>query len=118
MKGSTGALPRHNGPLINLGGREFVLPPMSLLIRKQDANGRMAIAGGSTELDEEAVVTGVMLATLQRNYPDLTLQELESLASFPELLDAYLTLKEEEAKLMFELGKRAATGPLPGPVAP
>ena len=109
-------LPRHPGPVVKLGATEFVLPPMSMKIRRMDETSRQAIASGAQQLDEETVVTQVVLLTLQRNYPDLTVERIEDLASYDELLEVYLTLKEEEARRMAALGERVATGQL-APVA-
>lgn len=104
----TTSLPKHPGKVVKLGGREFVLPPMNIKTRKVDEASRKAMATGSTEISEEAVLIAVVLATLQRNYPELTEDVLADLADFAALLDVYLTLKEEEARRMTELGKRAA----------
>ena len=103
---STSSLPRHKGPIVILGDREFVLPPMNMLTRKKDEAGRMAMASGSTQISEEVLLTEVVLETLQRNYPDLTAEVLQGLASFEELVEVYVILKETEAKRMGELGKR------------
>ena len=115
----TTALPTHAGLVVLLGAREFILPPMNLKTRKADDAGRKAIEAGSRDMTEESIVEHVVLATLQRNYPTLTADELQDLASYEQLLDAYITLKEEEARRMADLGKRVAGLYLtaPGPVA-
>ena len=113
-------LPAHAGPLVTFGTSEapkqFVLPPMSIKIRKMEASARQALQEGATDIDEESVMFQVVLLTLQRSYPTLTLEQLEEMASPAQVTDAFLTLREEEARLMYALGERAATGLL-APVA-
>lgn len=99
-------LPKHKGTVVTLGSRDFVLPPMAIATRKKDEASRQAMLQGASDLAEDAVLTMVVLETLQRNYPDLTVDTLEALASFEELLEVYIVLKEEEARRMVDLGKR------------
>lgn len=82
---------------INLGGVNFVLAPLGLrLAREFEKRG--------TELREQANVTPeqahafnveMILASLHRNYPDLTAEELDELldtASEPEAVSAVMLM--------------------------
>jgi hypothetical protein len=114
---STSKLVAHGGVQIELGGRTYVLPPMSLATRKKDIATRKAMADGYDELMEQDLLLEVISETLRRNYPDITIQLLESSTDFAELVEAYARLKEQEARLMADLGKRVAAAAL-GQAAP
>jgi len=98
----------HQGPLIVLAGKKYVLPPMTLKIRRLDSESRRAMASGYDELKEQDLLVQVITLTLQRNYPDLKLSELEDEVEYLELLEAYATLKEQEQLLLADMGKRVA----------
>lgn len=117
---STLPLPRFPGPLVRIGDRDLVLPPMSLATRGQDKAARLAVLSGASDLDEDEICTQIVLATLQRNYPDLTLEQFRADADQVQVMTAYITLQEEEAKHMAALGNRVAAGrPVVGaPAAP
>lgn len=108
----TKELVAHEGVQIVMAGRQFILPPMTLLTRKKDIATRKALGNGYDELSEQDLVLQVVLETLQRNYPALTLQEIEGKAEYAELIEAYATLKEQEARLVADLGKRVAQAAL------
>ncbi len=114
---STSRLVAHEGVQITLGGKQFVLPPMSLVTRKKDISTRKAMADGYDELMEQDLLLEVIVETLQRNYPDVTTAAIEPLTDFAELVEAYARLKEQEARLMADLGKRVAAATL-GQAAP
>lgn len=98
----------HQGPLIVLGGKQYVLPPMTLKIRRLDSESRRAMASGYDELKEQDLLVQVITLTLQRNYPQLQLTDLEDQVEYLELLEAYATLKEQEQLLLADMGKRVA----------
>lgn len=100
-------LPRFAGPVITLGDRQFVLPPMNLATHQKLEAARISAAGGAPISDGEVAET-VVLETLQRNYPDLSVEQLRACASPSELLDAFITIQEQEATRIEALGKRAA----------
>jgi hypothetical protein len=85
------------GVTIAMGGRDWLVPPLTLgqLRRLAPDLGRIT-AGGLTMLDPEAVgaVVKVVTAALSRNYPDMTEQrvaeELLDLGNANEVLAAVL----------------------------
>lgn len=112
---STSRLVAHEGVQIKLGSTSYVLPPMTLAVRKKDIATRRAMGEGYDELTEQELLLGVVFETLKRNYPHLTVADLEDQADYPQLLEAYAQMKEQEASLMADLGKRlavAAVGPV------
>lgn len=102
----------HEGVQITLGGRTFVLPPMTLAMRKKEMATRRTLGENYDDLAEQELLLEVMVETLKRNYPALTKEELEPVVDFPELIEAYARLKEQEARLMADLGKRVAAAAL------
>lgn len=96
----------HEGVLVLLGGREYVLPPMTLATRRRDIATRAAIEQGYEEAQEQDLLVEVLHECLRRNYPQLTREQMEEGATFPELLEAYGQLKDLEARLIADLGKR------------
>lgn len=102
----------HSGRVIVLGGKQYVLPPMTLKIRRLDSESRRAMASGYDELKEQDLLVQVISLTLQRNYPDLKLSDLEEQVEYLELLEAYATLKEQEQLLLADMGKRVAAAAL------
>jgi len=111
---STSKLVAHEGVQIQLGSTTYVLPPMTLATRKKDIATRRAMAEGYDELSEQDLLLDVVCETLARNYPQITRMDLQEQADYPQLLEAYARLKEQEASLMAALGKRlaaAAVGP-------
>ena len=78
------------GVKINLGGREFVAPPLNfkalrLLTPKL---GLLATMGDVPTGEQIDVVIDVVLAALSRNYPDLTRDDLEALLDLANLATA------------------------------
>lgn len=68
--------PAHDGVLVKLDGRDFILPPCSLATLKRHAKAIDAFARlgprdtfGEQEID---VVINVTFEALRRNYPDIT----------------------------------------------
>lgn len=102
------------GAKLVLGGREFVAPPLPLKIFRTKADWIKAVSGLS-ELPgpvEVEAITGLVHASLVRNYPELTVQEVE------DLLDVVNMGPAIEAVMGVSGMKRpagAATGEAPSP---
>lgn len=100
-------LVEHEGVVITLGKRQYVLPPMSLKVRKQEISTRKSF-GVFSPGEEQALMLQVVVQTLQRNYPHLTADVIEEEASIVQLTEAYAALAEQEQRLLEEVGKRIA----------
>lgn len=98
-------IPRLAGELITLGGREFVLPPCTLATYQKLEAASKAQADGA-QLDDNDVAVTVVLETLQRNYPQLSRDELLSLASPADVMEAFILIQEKEVARMQALGER------------
>lgn len=100
------------GVRINLGGRDFVAPPLNFKALRQ-LTPKLAILASMGDVptnDQTDVVLDVVLAALTRNYPDLTREELE------DLLDLANLAKALEA-IMGASGLERTTGEAPAPAA-
>lgn len=99
------------GAPINLGGLDFVLAPLGLrLMREFEAKGKALSARtepAPTPEDWFALNADAVLASLQRNYPDMTAEALA------ELLDS--ANAQEASRLVFDQSgiKRVKPGELP-----
>jgi hypothetical protein len=70
---------KFDGVAMKLGGKEIVVPPLSLkLIRKYQEElkniGNFSGVPGPEQID---LISKVILDAIQRNYPDFTMDELE-----------------------------------------
>lgn len=90
---------------INLGGIDFVLAPLGLrLMREFEAKGKAIPQGETTpELAHQFNVDAIT-ASLQRNYPDITREEVD------ELLDAASEAEAVNAVFMQSGLKRVKPG--------
>jgi hypothetical protein len=70
--------PLFEGPLIELGGRTYVLPKLSFGAFQRAQTKIRDIAEGrfADPVELQAAVADVILASLQRNYPELTHEQL------------------------------------------
>lgn len=69
---------KFDGVAVTVGGRDFTVPPLCL----RDVKRFLPIIAdlfGKTPIEQMTVTSEVILAALQRNYPDLTMEELDVL---------------------------------------
>lgn len=67
-----------DGIAVTLGGRDFTVPPLCLRDVKRFLP-LMAELFGKSPLEQMTLTSEVILAALQRNYPELTMDELDVL---------------------------------------
>lgn len=83
------------GVKLNLGGRDFVAPPLNFKALRQ-LTPKLAILAAMNDVptnEQTDVVLDVVLAALVRNYPELTRDELEDrldLANLTRALEAIM----------------------------
>jgi hypothetical protein len=86
------------GKLINLGGKDYTLPPLNFAgLRKlgpkiQEVGGAYLSGNLFMDVDKVGVVAEIVLAALQRNYPDLTLEEVENFLDFANVKEVFPAL--------------------------
>lgn len=75
------------GVKITLGGREFVAPPLNFrALRRLTPHFSALTTMGAVPTDDQIdVVIDIVLAALNRNYPDLVRDELEELLDLANL---------------------------------
>lgn len=96
------------GVKINLGGIEFVLAPLGLrLMREFEARGKQTSENTTPEQAHDFNVD-VILASLHRNYPDITRDDLE------ELLDS----QNEQQALLSVFSQTGLERVTPGEIKP
>jgi hypothetical protein len=74
--------PRFEGELVELGGKEFVVPALSLRQIRELAPKLDQLdsdAAGLPSVDQISIVVDVLHAALSRNYPELTKEDLVDL---------------------------------------
>jgi hypothetical protein len=93
------------GVTLTLGGREFVVPPLSMkALRELHPQWPTLQSMGDVPTGPQIdVVLGVVHSALIRNYPDLTrdeLEELVDLGNLPKALMAVMGASPEAGKIM------------------
>jgi hypothetical protein len=72
-----------DGVVISMGGIDYTVPPLNLAgVKKVLASGDMAElqnVKGVPSADQIGVISRIAILALNRNYPDLTIEELEEL---------------------------------------
>ena len=73
--------PKYEGVVVKMAGEDYVIPPLSFKQLKmlQDDMKQLNTATAASSSDQQGVVLRIVLAALQRNYPDMTLEKLEDI---------------------------------------
>jgi len=92
--------PQFEGVKVNAGGRELVLPALNLGALKRLREQFKVISGidpatqGATLTDAQVdAMTDIILASVRRNYPEITREEIEELVdlnNLPSAIEAIL----------------------------
>jgi hypothetical protein len=85
--------PRFRGQSFTLGGKEYLVPPLSMraVVDLKPELARIADADADSPLTHLEAIARVILSALQRNYPELTYDDLGDLldmGNIVELLNA------------------------------
>lgn len=83
---------KHAGITVNIGGTDYVVPPLTLgaikrLMPKIEAMATSLAADGKMRPESMDSIVEVVHAALLRNYPDMTLQELEDMLDVKNIAD-------------------------------
>lgn len=83
--------PTFDGVTLKLGGKEYVVPPLSLkLIRKyQTQLSDLGNIKGVPQASQIDLIMEVILDAIKRNYPDFTMEELEDLIDVKNMRDLF-----------------------------
>lgn len=84
------------GVEVELGGRKFVVPPLPLGALRQLAKYSDAATSGTGNVSSASVdaLIGAMHRTLRRNYPQITVEEVEDLLDVPTAIDLFGRLNQ------------------------
>ena len=77
---------RFKGVTLDLGGTEYVMPPLSLGAIEQYEE-ELKTFTGATDIKSLKMVTKLAHSALKRNYPEMTLEEVSELVDFGNFLD-------------------------------
>jgi hypothetical protein len=67
------------GKQINMGGMTLIMPALNLKKLKEQADVILAMDQAKTAVEQLSIASGVVHSALQRNYPEITLEEVEEL---------------------------------------
>ena len=90
---TTTAAPKIKGITINLGGADYVVPPLSLGAFEAQHDRFSALSGGITEGPQLTIIIDAAHAALRRNYPAMTREEVADaigLDNMTEVLEAVM----------------------------
>ena len=90
------------GTKINLGGREFIAPPLPLKVFRVHPEwfAMLAKIDGLPTPESVEVMTKIVLAALNRNYPELTeddLGDLLDIVNLPKIMQIVMGQTQGEA---------------------
>lgn len=91
VSGKYGPRPGHiPGVPINLGGHEFVLAPLTLAMAREIETRGEALRANTEATQDDHIAFGqwIVLQSLQRNYPDITAEELAPLLDSANIEEA------------------------------
>lgn len=89
--GNGAAAPRFKGAPVVLGGQTYVLPPLSLGAL-EDHEQDFDTFPGLPFKQQLRLVVDIALRALQRNYPEMTRNELRELIDTENALDVYMLM--------------------------
>jgi hypothetical protein len=78
---------KHAGITLVLGGKEYVVPPLSLGAWEQMQERMTAFTGDLSDKSQVATAIDATLAALKRNYPDMTRDELGEILDIGNMVD-------------------------------
>lgn len=89
------------GIVLNMGGADYVVPPLSLGALEQLQERIAAFTGDASNKEQVATAIDATFAALKRNYPDLTRQdvaELIDLGNMGEVFEAVMDVSGMKRK--------------------
>lgn len=95
------------GKTIRMGGKDWIVPPLNFraLKRFQKEIGSLNLA----ELAQSEKVEEIVLAALNRNYPDLTLDELQDMLDMGNVIEVTMAVMGVSGLEARKPGEAAAT---------
>lgn len=107
---------RYDGETVRVGDREFVIPSISVKQTRELWPKMMELSKGVTaaELPEKVAIAAVLIhAALSRNYPEITLDEVEDLVDLRNFRPLMLAVSGQAGLKPSPGAEPAAAGPSP-----
>ena len=106
-----------DGVKVNLGGREFVAPPLNFraLRRIQPKLAGLASMGAVPTAEQLEVVIEIVHLALLRNYPDLAIDELDDLLDLGNIADILAAIMAASGLERTTSSGEAAPSEVPSP---
>jgi hypothetical protein len=80
------------GVTLNLGGDDYVVPPLNLEQLEEHAEIIDKLAGPLSAKEQRPLQVTLIKAALSRNYPEITAEQLRKLLDLGNLLETYLAV--------------------------
>jgi hypothetical protein len=80
---------KYPGIKLTLGGEDYILPPISLGALEQLKDGIAAFNGDITDGAQVSTVIDAALASLNRNYPDITRAQVADMIDVGNMADVF-----------------------------
>ena len=80
------AITKHKGVAIIFGDLELIIPPLNLRALEQ-LQEKISNFTGGISVDQVGIVADVSLAALQRNYPDMTRDDVSDLIDLGNMVE-------------------------------
>lgn len=111
--------PRFKGKRIELGGKTYVVPALGLGALKGGLFDRLRTARLAGDTPPLELVFEVVLAALQRNYPEFVMEDLEDLdaGEITTVVEAFTLIIAQSGFGSKAPGSAAEGNSAPGPVA-
>ena len=104
------------GHKVILGGEEYILPPMTLAIMfdNEENINTLQTPQDISVIAYSKIASPILLACLQRNYPEMTEKEFTRLVDLQMMMDMMPAMFNQSGFVPLEAGVKAGT-PAPAP---
>lgn len=104
---------KYAGITLSLGGMDYILPPISLGALEQLQAGVAAFNGDVTDGKQVSTVIDSALASLKRNYPDITREQVADMIDIGNMADVFAAVMDVSGLKRKSLEEAAASGEAP-----
>ena len=102
------------GLTLNLGGTDYVVPPLSLGAMEQLQERMASFAGDIADPKQVATAIDAVHAALRRNYPELTREQVADMIDVGNMVEAFEAVMDVSGTRRKAAEAAAAEGGTPG----